>query len=125
MRICLEPNPKQYGCEIGDRVESAAQIVRAVRSPWMNLVLDTGCCEMMGDSFADAVLRHHDILAHVHVSMPDLGTFESASRVQHRENASALRDVGYHGAISLEMRQPNKVDDLKRATCFLNEVYGP
>ena len=65
--------PGAYGCDfLMDAVESTS-FVRAVDSPGVRLHLDAACMALAEDDATERVRAGADVLAHVHVSAPELG----------------------------------------------------
>lgn len=100
----IEANPADYDCRFVTRWNEAAELVRRCNSPGVRLHLDAACTELAGDDLADAVAATTDILAHVHISEPQLGTFDG-SLVEHAKFGAALKSTGYTGWCSIEMRR--------------------
>ena len=122
--LCLEANPKQYGCTFITNSADAARLVRAVDSAGFRLHLDTACLLMAGEDIPAAIHAHHDILQHFHASEPNLGKFH-APVANHAGAAHALRAVGYSNWVSLEMREAEKpVLALQEAVRFVAGTYA-
>lgn len=103
LTLCLEPNPPQYGANFVTGWREALALVEAVDTPGFGLHLDTGCIHMNGDDPAQAIRESGDAICHFHVSEPQLADFSSPV-VDHHSAARSLRDIGYQGWISIEMR---------------------
>jgi D-psicose/D-tagatose/L-ribulose 3-epimerase len=101
--LCLEANPRQYGCEFVVDSSEAARLVRAVGSEGFRLHLDTGCMHLAAEDPVDAIRKNADILHHFHVSEPYLGSFDNPL-INHRRVVDALADIGYSNWVTLEMR---------------------
>lgn len=101
--LCLEANPPQYGADFLTSAHDAAAVVAAVDSPGLRLHLDTACMQLAGDDLRACAERYAPLVAHVHLSEPELGPVGTPNP-GHRELLSALRDAGYDGSVSVEMR---------------------
>lgn len=124
VRLCMEANPTQYGCEFATRSSEAARLVRAVDSAGFRLHLDTACMLLAAEDVAAAVKANFDIVGHFHVSQPFLGSFDTPA-LNHSEVAETLRAIGYDGWISLEMRETEPyLANLRQAVRFLKETYS-
>lgn len=125
--LVMEANPSDYGCRFLTRWREAATFVRLTDHPNVRLHLDIACTVMAGDDAAEAARACADILAHVHVSEPQLGAFD-APTADHAGFAAALRHIGYEGYASLEMRRQGDGDEaleaLETAVAFASETYG-
>jgi D-psicose/D-tagatose/L-ribulose 3-epimerase len=121
---CLEPNPTGYGCNYVTHVADAARIVRQVNSPGLRMQIDAGELAMNDEAVARIVGEHHDIIGHVHVSQPMLGSFE-APWAGHSALASALTSAGYTGFASVEMKRPTDgLKGVRGAVKFARQCYG-
>lgn len=125
--LVIEANPSDYGCRFLTRWSEAAEFVRRTGHPNVRLHLDIACTEMAGDDAAEAARACADILAHVHISEPQLGAFD-APTADHAGFAAALREIGYDGYASLEMRRQGDgeaaLDALATAAAFASKTYG-
>lgn len=101
--LCLEANPPQYGADFMTSAHDAAAVVAAVDSPGLRLHLDTACMQLAGDDLRACAEQYAELVAHVHLSEPDLGPV-GAPNPAHRELLAALRGAGYDGGVSVEMR---------------------
>jgi sugar phosphate isomerase/epimerase len=104
-RIGLEPNPAIYGTNFATHIGDAARIVREVARPGLCLTLDIGNLQINAEmpELQQIVARNADLIGHVHLSEPELalapGDTEMACQV-----ISALKEAGYPGWLSIEMR---------------------
>ena len=123
VQVCIEPNPRDYACDFINTVGEAAALVRAVDSSGFRLHGDTGEL-IMNDEDVEAVLEAHGaLLGHFHISEPFLGAF-TPPKGDHRRIARALRNCGYDGIVSIEMKvQPTGLAAVAEAICFAREIY--
>lgn len=126
LTLCLEPNPPQYGANFVTGWREALALVDAVNTPGFGLHLDTGCIHMNRDDPAQAIRECGDAICHLHVSEPQLAGFSSPA-VDHHSAARSLRDIGYEGWISIEMRCGEApLAMLDEALGFVTDTYlGP
>lgn len=101
--MVLEANPQDYGADFVTSAHEAASLVAAVGRPGLRLHLDTACMSLAGDDAVECVHRYAHLLAHVHLSEPDLGEVGVANPV-HVDVVRALKDVGYMAGVTVEMR---------------------
>lgn len=119
----IEANPPIYECRFITRWFEAAELVRRCDSPGIRLHLDAACTALADDNLAEAVAATTDILAHVHISEPQLGAFDNP-HVDHAGFAMALRNAGYDGWCSVEMRRSdNPLTAVRRAAAFAKSCY--
>ena len=123
LSIGIEANPEQYGCRFMSRWSEAAEIVRRIGSPGVRLHLDAACTMMAGDDPAAAVPEVLNIMAHAHISEPQLGGFD-APEVDHAAFGKALANVDYQGWVSIEMRrQDDPLPAIRTALNLAKEAY--
>lgn len=102
--LCLEANPAEYGADFLTSAHEAAELVAAVGRPGLRLHLDTACMQLAGDDVAACVRDYAALVQHVHLSEPELGPVGEQPNPRHAEVVGALAEVGYVGAVSVEMR---------------------
>ncbi|GAA5518228.1 L-ribulose 3-epimerase [Demequina sediminis] len=117
--LCIEPNPPQYACSFVTTAAAGARLVEDVNHPGFGLHLDAAGMTLAGDHIGDAVREHASLLRHYHVSAPQLGEIENMV-VDHAAGFSALGDVGYQGAISIEMRPGSPGEGAARAAAAID-----
>lgn len=102
--IGLEHVPPEYGADFVNTVAAAAELVRAVDSPGFGLHIDSGGMAMVGDDpgRADGLKP-----VHFHISEPNLQPIGDTPGVPHRHYAARLREIGYDGWLSIEVREPH------------------
>lgn len=107
--VCIEANPRAYGCEWIQSVSEAAALVTAVGHPGFGLHLDAGGMLLHGDTLDDvARALAAPGVRHVHASDPSLaalGEGDSRAAAWHADLAALLAQTGYDGCVSLEMRR--------------------
>jgi len=129
--LCLEPNPPQYECDFATDAASALELVRRVDHPGFGLHLDAAGMRLAGDPVAESIRSAGPWLRHFHASEAFLAPVgdppADGPAVDHASCADALRDLGYGGFVSVEMRhaaeRPTLVE-LARVASFLRETYG-
>ena len=95
-------------------------MAQKVASPGFKVNLDFGTIIENGEH-VDMLKGHVKELNHVHISEPNLMMLEK--RPAHRTLAALLRDEGYGGFVSIEMRaQP--LDEVRRAVAWVAEVFA-
>lgn len=102
--LCVEPNPRKYGCNFIVNSREGEQLVRRVAHPGVGLHLDAAAMHLEGESLSERCGAVRDILRHFHVSEPELAGF-ARPVVPHRTNLAVLRDNAYRGWCSVEMRE--------------------
>jgi sugar phosphate isomerase/epimerase len=121
--VCLEPNPKEYGCDFICTVEEGARLVREVNSPGFKLHFDTGGMALNGEDAAAAIGQHIELAVSFHVSEPFLGGF-AEPKADHARAASALRAANYTGTVSIEMKAlDDNLASVAGAIDYVRRVY--
>ncbi len=121
----LEPVAAAYGADFLTTPPEVLAMVRAVDHPRLRVHLDTGCAVLEGQSIAAAIDAAGALLCHFHVSEPQLAGF-SAPLAEHRAAAAALRDAGYAGWVTIEMREPSADASgaIAHAVATVRSLYG-
>lgn len=88
--ICLEPNPVCYGANFMTTTDEAALIVRQVDHPAIKIQLDTGTIAINNEDILDILVKHKDIIGHIHLSEPQLIPLEGSSE-SHRHYSELIR----------------------------------
>ena len=116
----IEANPVEYQCDFITNAADAELLVKAADSPGVALHIDSGATAMTHEDISE-VLRHCGIpVVHYHISEPMLAN-AAAGEVDHRSALRTLKDMGYKGAVSIEMKMcepvlPNLESALKKIT---------
>ncbi|TFB74351.1 sugar phosphate isomerase/epimerase [Cryobacterium glaciale] len=124
--FCIEPNPEDYGCNFVTTAAQGLTLVKAVGHPGFRLHLDAAGMALAGDAPAESIKSAGELLAHFHASAPYLGPLE-ATQVNHRQAALGLREIGYAGNISIEMRPGNPgtaISAIGSAVALTREFYS-
>jgi D-psicose/D-tagatose/L-ribulose 3-epimerase len=120
--LCIEPNPPAYGADFVTTAAEGLELVRKVGSAGFRLHLDAGGMTMTGEqqepaAFAEAL--------HFHASEPNLAPVGTGG-TRHEDFARSLRQVGYRGWVSLEMRasgETGNIEPLRRALQHAADTY--
>jgi sugar phosphate isomerase/epimerase len=124
--FCIEPNPKDYGCDFVTTVAEAIDLADAVGSAGFGVHLDTGGMTLAGDAAAQVVAAAGRC-RHFHVSTPFLAGVPGGG-VDHAAFAGALQTQGYRGWLSIEMSEaklhPTWQEGVRQALAFVRATYG-
>ena len=120
--LCIEAAPPAYGGDFVRDLAEASQLVEAVGNPGFGLHLDAGALTVAGELDAE-VVRAARQARHFHISEVGLGPLGSGT-VDHPHIAGALRDAGYAGWLSIEMR-PVTLPMISRAIEVALVAYSP
>jgi D-psicose/D-tagatose/L-ribulose 3-epimerase len=115
--LCIEHNPTVYGADFVTTAAEALDLVRAVNQPGFGLHLDTGGFTLTGESL-EPLAQAGAWWRHFHISEPNLAAIggedlsdpatlaglPNEETTRHTRYAAAVRDSGYSGWLSLEMK---------------------
>lgn len=104
LRLGLEHNPPEYGCDFILNAADARRFVDHVDSPGVALHLDSGGLHLGGGDIG-LVIRDIGPFCHYHASEPMLAPLGDTV-VDHAGAVRALRDIGYDKWVSIEMSAP-------------------
>lgn len=107
--LCLEPNPPRYGANFMTTAKETAEVVRAVAHPSVRLQCDLGALHVGGESLADGLDDWQSLVAHVHLSEPDLLPLGTGG-TPHAAWAPAVRQRLPHAIACIEMLPPDTPD---------------
>lgn len=102
--LCIEPNPRRYGCNFINTATEGIELVAAVDHPGFRLHLDAAGMYLESEALASVLPAALPVLRHFHLSEPDLRDFR-APEVPHTDNLRHLSAAGYAGWCSVEMRR--------------------
>jgi D-psicose/D-tagatose/L-ribulose 3-epimerase len=124
VHVCLEPNPPDYGADFLTTIEETIRLVAAVDSMGIRLHFDTGGMHLSGEDAAGMIQRYASLAIHFHASEPYLQSF-AAPVAEHAASAAALRQVGFKGYVSMEMRaMTDGLSSVSHAIDFISRIYG-
>ena len=102
-RLCIEPNPTDYGCDFVTDSQQARELVAQVNHPGFGLHLDAAGMVMSGEDITQQIKLSADELCHFHISEVNLDPVGGGS-VDHRQFGDALDRAGYNNWYAIEMR---------------------
>lgn len=108
--LCIEHNPPEYGADFVTTSAEALDLVTAVNQPGFGLHLDTGGLTLAYES-TETLSRAGSWWRHFHISEPNLAPIGDPAAsdaveidARHARYGAALKQSGYTGWISLEMK---------------------
>jgi sugar phosphate isomerase/epimerase len=121
--LCIEPNPTAYACNFITNSQQGAELVRLVNSPGFRLHLDAAGMFLAGEDLPTAIAAAADVLAHFHISEPNLGDFASP-KVDHAAIAHTLHAIGWNHWVTIEMRSTDQpIASVKQALETVKAIY--
>lgn len=122
--LCLEPNPSDYGCDFITTTAQALELVRHVGRPGLRVQGDMGALTLAGEG-PSVLAEAAPHIGHFHISEPYLAE-PGTGDADHAVAASALRQGGYQGWLSIEMRKATNgspTDAILRAVRLTKRAY--
>lgn len=117
--LALEANPPLYGTNFINTTQDAFAMVEQVDSPGFLVNLDVGTMVENGET-VESLRGRINLVHHVHISEPNLVRVEA--RALHGQLAALLKEEGYAGCVSIEMKaQPLAV--LDEVAAYVAEVF--
>lgn len=123
--ICLEPNPRSYGCNFMTSTKEAAEIVRSVDREAIKLQLDTGTILLNNEDIDILCREYKDIVSHIHISQAKLVPLNWEKRRQEKIAKVIKKNFDNHVA-TIEMLTNDSTDpicDISRSIELVKELY--
>lgn len=121
--FCIEPLAS-YEADFINTADSAAQIIRAVGSENVQLILDVKAMSLQGEPIPETIRAHRSMLKHFHANDANLRGpgFGDTDFVP---IASALKEINYSGWVSVEVFDfaPDPVTIATKSMEYLNSVF--
>lgn len=124
IKLCIEPNAKEYNCNFLRRTNETAKLVREINNNGIGLHLDSGIMHMNGEDIENEISTNIDIIEHFHISEPFLKEVHKP-QVNHKLFADSLKKNHYSKWCSIEMLPQEKgIDAIAQALDFAIHVYS-
>ncbi|MGE0704861.1 MAG: sugar phosphate isomerase/epimerase family protein [Vicinamibacterales bacterium] len=126
LSLCIEGNPASYGCDFLTTTAEARELVRRIDRQGIRLQLDTSTMTVNGEDYAKEIAASLPFAGHFHASEPQLAPVGTGG-TDHAAAASALRDGGYSGWVSVEMRErpeDRQLTGVEAAVTSVRRHYG-
>lgn len=121
--FCLEPNPKEYGCNFINTHAEAIDFVKNVSSKGLAINIDTSAIILNKEPLSDTVAKCLPFAGYVHVSEPWLTPIGKGG-IDHLQLAKIFEDFGYKNWISFEMGKVPKMKVFERSLSHILQNYG-
>lgn len=119
--LAIEANPVEYGCDYITTTQQARNLVDQVNHTGFRLHFDSGALHMSGDDVATAIGETVPY-AHCHVSEPYLSPLLGGV-VAHEQISIALKNCGYDGWVSIEMKTIEDIDVIESSVKIGSRAY--
>jgi sugar phosphate isomerase/epimerase len=116
--LCLEPNPKEYGCNFITNTFEAIEFVKSINSPNLKINLDISTTILNNEDLDLIFKLGKEHIQHVHISAPYL---TDITQLDHKNIIRILNKYQYSGYIVMECLFKNNslVDLEKNIKCFV------
>lgn len=124
--LCIEPNPRQYGCDFITNSEEGIALVEEVGHPGFQLHLDSGALTLNQEHIPFVIEKSMPYLKHFHISEPYLELIGNGN-TNHKEISNVLRALGYQDWVSIEMKNnltSSNTESVRRSLEFTQETYS-
>jgi sugar phosphate isomerase/epimerase len=117
--IAIEANPPIYETNFINKTEEAFKLVKDVGSSGFKVNVDLGTI-IYNREKPDQVLAGINYINHVHISEPYLAPLKK--RTIHQVFFKEMRDRGYNGYLSIEMKNPGDLQAVLEAVDYIRRV---
>lgn len=123
--FCIEPTPSVYGGDYLSTTREVVSLLEQMKIPSISLNLDIGAILTNNEDVEAIIKLSSPFIGHVHISMPELEPVTTDTEL-HNTVASALRNQGYEGFVSVEMKAvgENNTNDLPKILEIIRKCYG-
>jgi len=119
--LAFEANARRYACRFITTTREAIRLVAQVNAPGIGLQIDTGTV-FLEHEHPSVLLDAIPLASHAHVSEEDL---RPTGGSDHAPIALALREGGYRGSLSVEMKaESDWRAAIRKAVAVTRAVYG-
>lgn len=120
LKICIEPNSKQYGCNFLNNIKETGDIVRKTDNKNIKLMVDIGNIIMENDDISK-IYNYKDILYNIDIACVNMEPFITNNITnKHNEFIKNLKKTNYDKKMNLEMIIRNNDDELNILIQSLN-----
>ncbi len=114
--MSLEPNPTIYKTDFINTTAEAFEYCKMLEDGHLKVNVDLGTV-IQNDEDLSLVMANINLVRHIHISEPYLKKIEK--RQLHRQLAS----FDYDGFVSVEMAEPESIDDVFEVADYISEVF--
>lgn len=120
--VCIEPNPKEYGCNFGVNSEEVYYLVKKINHEKIKMQLDLGAVQMNNENIDLIVSNYADKIGYIHISEPSLLPINNVDFHKYTSTIIKKRLGSRH--MALEMRNPNSLDELQNSIERFVDIYA-
>ena len=122
--LCIEPNPKEYGCNFLTNTIECIDFVKELNLPNVKTNLDLSAVQINNENLLDVVKYGEKYFGYVHISDPYLTPLENI--IFHENSAKVIKSKLNPEIISLEVNQSQVTDikELQNSIKLVKELYS-
>ena len=122
--LCIEPNPKEYGCNFLTNTIECIDFVKELNLPNVKTNLDLSAVQINNKNLLDVVKYGEKYFGYVHISDPYLTPLENI--IFHENSAKVIKSKLNPEIISLEVNQSQVTDikELQNSIKLVKELYS-
>ncbi|MEG1862590.1 MAG: sugar phosphate isomerase/epimerase family protein [Oscillospiraceae bacterium] len=118
--LSLEPNPVIYNTNFLNDTKETCEYVKAIDSKGLKVNIDFGTI-LYNKENPHIIKTYKSVVNHIHLSMPNLEYVENIP--QHETLKKVLDKIDYQGYLSIEMKNQNDVEKVKKSIVYLREAF--
>lgn len=119
--IAIEPNPKIYGTNFINYTCQAFEFVKKINCDGIKVNLDFGTIIENNENINE-IEGNIQLINHIHISEPNLGIIQK--RESHKEFAKILKYNKYNKYISIEMKNFNDINCVKKTIQYVKDIFN-
>jgi len=139
--ILLTPEAlNRFECYLYNTLDEISELIKKVDHPNMKMIFDSHHAHIEEKNSATSIIRHKDLIGHVHISENDRGT-PGKGQVNWSSVFDALKEINYDGWLTIEAFSRNNAEFanninvwrnyqalfdevFKEGYQFINEMWG-
>ena len=118
--LALEANPVIYNTNFLNYTKDACEFCRKVGSEGVKVNIDFGTI-LYNRENPHLIKTYKNTVNHIHLSVPNLEYVEKIK--EHSTLKKVLDKIDYDGYLSIEMKNPNDLEKVKKAVLYLKENF--
>lgn len=117
----IEPNPTIYNTNFINTTKEAFEIAKRINNSAIRVNVDIGTM-IINNEDLNVLDNNYEYINHIHISEPNLVPIKRRIAF-HKELAKILKENNYQKYISIEMKQTDDIEEVKKAITYVKEVF--
>lgn len=101
LKICIENNSKEYGCNYLNKIDDIGKIVNKINHKNIRMMVDIGNCIMEHDELNN-IYKYKNIIYNIDIARENMKPFIEYTN-SHKDFMKILKNINYDKKINLEM----------------------